>query len=71
MFFSLIGLEYIARRHSHFLCFWPAAKCNWRPLSYYTTSTVENQSALLSPAGACGLRSGAPQVSSSGLKIAA
>ena len=24
----------MARHHSHFLCFWPAAKCNWRPLLY-------------------------------------
>jgi len=23
----------MARHHSYFLCFWPLAKCNWRPLA--------------------------------------
>jgi len=28
-----LGLESImARHHSYFLCFWPPAKRNWRPL---------------------------------------
>jgi len=25
------SLESMARHHSYFLCFWPLAKCNWRP----------------------------------------
>jgi len=29
-----LGLESMARHHSYFLCFWPSAKCNWRPLVY-------------------------------------
>ena len=30
----------MARHHSHFLCYWPVAKCNWRPLAYRECSKV-------------------------------
>jgi len=33
-YFSAGSLLYcpLARHHSYFLCFWPLAKCNWRPM---------------------------------------